>query len=442
MTNENADRHQGINPNLLFWASCVALIATAMSFAIRGDIATAFETKFALDKDQLGGINAAAFWSFGLLILFGGPLVDLLGMRRMLFVAAACHLGGTVLTIFAPSYTVLWLATFIVGAGNGLVEAVCNPLVATIYPEEKAHKLTTFHAWFPGGIVIGGLLCFGLTTIGTAPAAGATAVPLLAGIELWKIKMGLLLIPMVVYLVMILNQKFPATERVEAGVSFSEMFAEVLRRPIFWVVFLMMWLTASTELVPGFFVRNVYDDMMGAGSGAGILFLVWGTGLMWFLRQFCSKAAHSMSPILLIAITAPLAAAGLAMFPMVGESKALFFLAATLLFVGVCFWWPTMLAIVNERSPKTGALGMAIIGAAGSFSTAIFSGVFGKVSEGYQTSLAEGGMVQEMVTKVAPVSALRVWALLPVIVCIVFLVVFLKDLAAGGYKAEKLGASD
>jgi MFS family permease len=424
---------QEVNKKMLFIASCVALIATAMSFAIRGNIMSDLETAFGLTQTQLGHIGGAAFWSFGLFIIFGGPLVDLLGMGMLLRVAAACHIGGALMTIFAPSYAVLFLGTFIVGAGNGLVEAVCNPLIATAYPEDKAHKLTVFHAWFPGGIVIGGLLGYWLSTRGSDFVLGES-IPMLMGIALWKIKVATLLIPAAIYFIMILPQKFPPTERAAAGVPFGEMFTEALKRPLFWIIFLMMWFTASTELVPGGWINKVYDDLMSDVTGAGILFLVWGTGMMWFLRQFCSRIAHSISPILLIAVTAPFAAVGLAMFPFVGESKALFFVAASLLFFGVCFWWPTMLAITSERCAKTGALGLAIIGGAGSFSTAAGNPVFGYIKGAITESVGS--------ESIGAVKTLQVWAILPVILCVVFVAVYLKDQASGGYKAEHLTAEN
>jgi MFS family permease len=412
-----------MNENRLFLASCVALIATAMSFSIRVDIMGDFEKEFVIPhvtdvdsaeliaadeanlvKTNLGLIGTVAFFSFGLAIFFGGPLVDLLGMGSLLRLAAVCHFVGALLTIFAPSYWVVVAATLIYGAGNGLVEAVCNPLIATIYPSEKTHKLTLFHAWFPGGMVIGGLLAYFFTQIGLG----------------WQLKTALLLIPTITYLILILGQKFPATERLASGVSFGEMFAASVGRPLFWIVFLMMWLTAATELVPGAWMSNIYEDIMGKGSSEGILAVVWGSVLMYILRQFFSKQAHSISPIALIALTAPLAAIGLFLFNF-ATSPAIFFLAATLMYVGVCFWWPTMLGIVSERCPKTGALGLAVIGGTGSIATFVGGPAVGFLNDNY-----------------GPAKSLQIWAILPVVLCTVFALVWLNDRSRGGYQIESI----
>ena len=198
-----------MNQRRLFIASCVALVATAMTFAIRGDIMSDFERDFALTKTDVGWIAGAAFWGFGLSILLGGPLCDLLGMGTLLRLAAAGHIAGTIATIAAPNFLILFAATLVIGIANGLVEAAINPLIATIYADDKTHRLVALHAWFPGGIVIGGVLSFLLSQT-AAPAAGV----------LWQWKMLLILVPAVIYTLMFAGRHFPQTgAEMAAGVS-------------------------------------------------------------------------------------------------------------------------------------------------------------------------------------------------------------------------------
>ena len=286
-----------MNKGRLFTASCIALIATAMSFAIRGDIMGDFETLFHLNKTNLGWISGAAFWGFGLSIFIGGPLCDRLGMGNIMRLAAAGHIGGTLLTLVAPNFEVLFLATVIIGIANGLVEAAVNPLIATIYSDNKTAKLTALHAWFPGGIVIGGVLAFLFTQIGLG----------------WQAKMLLLLVPSAIYTFLFVGQKFPATEREAAGVPFNDMFKELLR-PLFLVIWFSMCLTAVTELGPGQWYANVFNEVMGSTARAGVLVLVWVNGIMYLMRQFAGGISHRVSPILLIATTAISAALGLYLF--------------------------------------------------------------------------------------------------------------------------------
>jgi MFS family permease len=387
----------------LFRASCIALIATAMSFAIRGDIMGDFESVFSLSKTEVGWIAGAAFWGFGLSILFGGPLCDLLGMSTLARLAAAGHIGGTLLTIAAPDFTLLFVATLVIGIANGLVEAFVNPLVTTLYPKEKTSKLVALHAWFPGGIVIGGLLAYAFTQIGVG----------------WQGKMLLLLVPSLIYTWLFLGKTFPPTESAAAGVSFAGMFGE-LGRPLFLLVWLCMWLTAATELGPGQWYANIFNEVVQSDTQAGIILLVWVNGIMYAMRQFFGGIPHKMSPTLLIVSTAPIAAAGLYLFGQTTTGLT-WFVAAALLAIGTAFWWPTMLGMTSERFPAGGALLLAIIGASGSFSTAIAGPVMGWINDVYGAR-----------------AVLPLWAMLPATLFLVFSVIYLSDKAKGGYRVEEI----
>ncbi len=405
-----------MNESRLFRASCLALVATAMTFAIRGDIMGDFEKILSLDKTHVGAIAGAAFWGFGLSILFGGPLCDLLGMNTLLRLAAAGHIGGTLLTIVAPSYPILYLATLIVGVANGLVEAAVNPLVATIYSRDKTAKLTLLHAWFPGGIVIGGVLAFLISQMSTP---GADGILTIGGWPAWQVKMLLILFPAAAYAYLFLGVTFPPTEREAAGVPFSEMFRE-LARPLFLVVWLSMWLTAATELGFGQWVSNIFNDVMQSTAQAGVLVLVWTNGLMYVMRQFFGNVSHRVSPVALIATTSVPAALGLFLFSQ-ASTPVQAFGAAALVAIGVAFWWPTMLGITSERFPKGGALALAVIGATGSVSTAISGPVMGWMNDAF-----------------GPRMVLAYWAILPCILFAIFGAIYLADKSRGGYRVERI----
>ena len=392
-----------MNPARLFRASCVALVATAMSFAIRGDIMGDFERVFGLTATEAGWISGAAFWGFGLSILFGGPLVDALGMRTLARLAAAGHIGGALLTIFAPSFAILFLATLVVGIANGLVEAFVNPLIATVYRNDKTSRLVALHAWFPGGIVIGGLLAYAFTQAGLG----------------WQAKMLLFVVPSVAYMLMFGREQFPPTESAAAGVSFAGMAAEI-RRPLFLLIWICMWLTAATELGPGQWYANIFNEVMQSGTQAGIILLVWVNGIMYVMRQFFGHIPHRVSPPLLIAATAPIAAAGLYLFGQT-TTPAMWFVAAALLAIGTAFWWPSMLGITSERFPRGGPLLLAIIGASGAVSTALAGPVMGWINDTYGTS-----------------AVLPTWAILPAALTLVFLLIYLVDRSKGGYRIEHL----
>lgn len=392
-----------MNQRRLFIASCVSLIATAMSFAIRGDILGQVQMDLNLTDVQTGWVATAAFWGFGLSILFGGPLCDLLGMGTIMRLAAVGHIVGALLTVFSTNFTTFFLSTVVVGIANGFVEAAINPLIATIYPQNKTAKLTTLHAWFPGGIVIGGVLAFAMTQMGFG----------------WKAKVLTLLIPSVIYFVMFMGQKFPATEREAAGVPFGDMFKD-LARPLFVLVWFCMILTAGTELGAGAWIPTIFNRVTQSATQAGILQVVWINMVMYLMRQFGHNISHKIAPTALIAMSAVVAAVGLYLFSHATTVTAAF-LWAGVFAVGIAFWWPTMLGITSERFPRSGALGLAVIGATGSFATALSGPVMGWISEKYGTA-----------------QVLPIWSALPLLLIVIFGAIYMADKAKGGYRAEKI----
>lgn len=352
-----------MNVSRLFSASCVALIVTAMSFALRGAAVGAWVTEFDLSNEQVGWINGTAFWGFTLAMIVGGPLCDALGMKRIVGLAFVGHLVGILLTIFAWDYWSLYTGTLLFGIANGSVEAACNPLIATLYPKDKTTKLNHFHVWFPGGIVIGGLLAFALGHFGLG----------------WKVQFAVMLVPTLIYGAMFMGQPFPRTERVESGVSTADMFGACLR-PLFLLMVLCMLLTAATELGPGQWIPNILTN---AGV-SGILVLVWITGLMAVGRQFAGVFVHRLAPSGMLLASAILSALGL--YAMSQASGGMLFVASTIFALGVCFFWPTMLGYVSENFPKTGALGLAIMGGAGMLSVSFVLPVIGRY---YDAGIAE-----------------------------------------------------
>jgi fucose permease len=400
-----------MSPDRFFRASCLALVVTAMSFALRGEAAGSWAAEFSLTNEQVGWINGTAFWGFTLAMIFGGPLCDALGLGRIVGIAFFGHIGGILLTIFAWDYWSLYAGTLLFGIANGSVEAACNPLIATLYPNDKTTKLNHFHVWFPGGIVIGGLLAFAFGKMGLG----------------WKWQFASMLIPAVGYGMMFLGQKFPRTERVEQGVSTGQMWVACLN-PLFLLMVICMLMTAATELGPGQWIPNILTN---AGV-SGILVLVWITGLMAVGRQFAGAFVHRLSPMGMLLMSAVVSALGL--FAMSKASGMLLFGAATIFAFGVCFFWPTMLGFVSERFPKTGALGLAVMGGAGMLSVSFVLPVMGKwYDEGIAARLAADPVAAAAAATETPVAiqaaagleALGKVATLPVILAVVFLVLLL-----------------
>ena len=351
---------QGIHKSQLFVASCLALLVTSLSFGIRAGLLNQWATEFNLSASELGTIAATAFWGFPLAVIIGGMVVDVIGMKRLLVFAFLFHLLGIVLTIFAGSFGnafwSLFLSTLLIGIANGTVEAACNPLVTALYPNNKTTKLNHFHLWFPGGIVIGTLIVYLYNKAGIGS---------IGSFQPWQIQVATMLIPTLIYGYLFSRLKFPLTERVAAGVSTSEMYKSLLH-PLFIFMIICMFGTAITELFTGQWIdvllRNVTDN--------ALLILTVTTGVMVIGRGLAEPVVHRFSPQGVLLMSAILSALGIYML---GHTTGnMIFVGALVFGMGVCYFWPTMLGFVSENLPKTGAVGINLMGGAGMFAVSLY----------------------------------------------------------------------
>jgi MFS family permease len=439
------------NPRRLFVASCVALAATAACFSLRGDVMPAWARHFAITQEEVGAVGSAAFLGFALSVGVGSPLCDVLGMRRLLGLAFSGHAIGTLLTILAPRYSVLLGASFLIGLANGLTEAVINPLIATLYPERKTHKLNVLHAWWPGGLILSGLAGYGVTKALGLDAAqvdpGAAALG-------WKIKMALILLPTAIYGALLLGTRFPPTERVASGVPAREMLRECLR-PAFLVWFFSMWLTAATELGPAQWVPSV---LTWTARTPGILVFVYVNVLLFVMRSFAGKLVHGRSPIGVLWFSALLSAVGLTALGYASSAIGAY-AAATVWGVGDCFFWPTMLGVTSEQFPKGGALLLGLMGTAGNLAIFFVMPVMGGIWDHYtERALPAGESFRSLVERAGsdPQAAERLetaraagaampfrWAaILPLVLLVVFGLIWLRDRARGGYRVVRLESQE
>jgi len=402
----------------LFVASCISIGTAAMVFAIRGDVAGPMSAAFHITNEQMGLVFSPAFFAFTIAIFLSGNLVDVVGMRALHALSAAGFIIGVAMVIFAPhpvqpvislfdnvGTTMLYAGFFILGFSHGLVEGVINPLLATIYSTEKTKKIVACHAWWPGGLIIGGLLAVGMTKFLNAP---------------WQFKLLLIAVPAAVYLVMALSLKYPQSERVTSNVSTAEMWKQAAR-PLFLLLFVCIWGTAATEMGPGQWFPRVMGALVPQLSpdASGVLFLVYTAGLMFVIRVWGSAASHK-SPLGTLMVSSALAGVGLYWLGSLDTStSALVALtAATLFGIGAALLWPTMIGMTAELFPRGGPLLLSIMGGGGMLSVGLVLPLMGAQMDKYD-----------------PGAALRMVSVLGAILTVIFGGLWLRFKAAGGYRA-------
>lgn len=363
-----------VKKNQLFNASCVALVVTALAFATRGSFVQAWASEFNLTHTEVGWIVGTAFWGFTLAMVFGGPLVDIIGIGRIISVAFFCHVAGIILTIIATGFWSLFISTLLIGIANGSVEAACNPLITSMYTDQKTRRLNRFHAWFPTGIVIGGLIVFIFNKI---------------GLMNWRYAMAIMLLPTFAYGYMFLNKEFPKTERVVSGFTYKDMLKACVS-PLFIFMACCMILTGGTELGTNQWIAALLSNV----SNNPILLLVWISGIMALTRQFGGILIHNFKSTVVLLTSSVLAFIGCIL--MGYTSGAMVFASAGIFALGVAFFWPSMLGFVSENVPKSGALGLAIMGGIGFLGGAIAQPVLGAVFDAQTAKAIPAGQTADV----------------------------------------------
>ncbi len=419
------------NAMLLLWAGFMAILAAGVGFAIRGGILDNWGSEFGFNASQLGAINGAGFTGFCFGIIIGGVIADKIGYGKLVFAAFLFHVLSAVITFAATSgtgseraYLLLWGGTFIFAIANGTLEAVANPLVATLFPHNRTHYLNILHASWPAGLVLGGAAGWILDDQFRVD---------------WKIQLGLFLVPTLIYGIMFFGQRMPKSEASEKGLSLGEMFKDVgllgglvvcgllvlfftgFLQPMFesllkmspenasntaaliaygvsgvlllavlfitkfsigslllFTLFITHALVGAVELGTDGWIQNITGNILTSGEGK-ILFVY--TSLLMFLLRFCADFIEKkigLSPVGILLVCSILACIGLLLTSRV-ESFIAAMLALTVYGIGKTFFWPTMLAVTSDRFPRTGAVAISIMGGIGMMS----AGLVGSPGLGY-----------------------------------------------------------
>ncbi|RYD65054.1 MAG: MFS transporter [Verrucomicrobiaceae bacterium] len=409
MTTTLSDQPIAHNAKRLLWAGFLAILAAGIGFGVRGGILANWAADFGFTGAQLGAIGGAGFTGFCFGIIIGGVIVDKIGYGKLVFAAFLFHVVSALITFAAHkgqaqdvAYNFLYWGTFVFALANGTLEAVANPLVATLFPNNRTHYLNILHASWPAGMVVGGVIGW------TLGGAGVS----------WQIQLGLFLIPTILYGLAFMGQSFPKSEAAAQGLKVGDMLKEVgilgaavaayllvlffqnalgLSAAISWavggaivvavgiltqfsigsillfVLFITHALVGAVELGTDGWIQNITGNILTPTQGK-ILFVF--TSLLMFALRFCAHFIESkmkISPIGLLLICAILGVIGLNLVSGI-TSFGMALLALSVYALGKTFFWPTMLAVIGDRFPRTGAIAMSIMGGIGMMSAGLLGG--------------------------------------------------------------------
>jgi MFS family permease len=395
----------------LFVACIMALVATAFGFGARLQLLGDMGVTFNLSETQKGALGAAGLFPFALSIIIFSLFLDRIGYGKGMLFAFCAHVVSAIMTLMAKDFGTLYVATLIFAFANGAVEAVINPVTATLFPKSKTHYLNILHSGWPGGMALGMIII------------------ILMGKADWHYKMAIFLIPTAVYGIMMIGQKWPVQERVAAGVTYMDMMKEFgwascfictfftvlaidtvpvslgwyagsnaayvvalvvaviasvlfqlkvksFGQPLFVFLLLVMILLATTELGTDSWMGDIMMSVMSPEVGRWIPIL---TAVIMFVLRFCAgPILHKITPLTLLCVCAAIAAVGLTWIAMspVPPVVGIVLIGATLYGVGKTFYWPTTLGVVCEQFPKGGAMTINSIAGVGMISVGVIGGSF------------------------------------------------------------------
>lgn len=385
------------NKDRLFYASCFALITTAFSFSIRAGILAQLGKELGFTASQLGFINSMWFLGFPISMLIGGLIYSKIGGKIIMQFAFFAHAVGILMTLFSDSFTGLMVSTLLIGVGNGCTEAACNPMIADAYEGvEMNSKLNRFHMWFPGGIVIGALISKFMTDGGLP----------------WQAQIAVIMLPTLVYALLFFGQEFPKAKVAEATSLGSNVKA--MLSPMFLFMFIAMAFTAISEFGP-----NQWVGLILAKSGAQPMFILALTfGLMTVARWFGGSMVGKFDQSGVLLGSAILATVGL--FLLSRSTGTMAYVAVVFYGLGIAYFWPNMIGFVAEKIPKSGALGLSVIGGMGMFSSSIFQPIIGAWIDSAKTTASASGLTGDALELAAGQATLSRMTLLPVVLIVAF----------------------
>jgi MFS family permease len=363
------------NANRLLWAGFTAILAAGVGFSVRAGVLGQWADQFGFTMTELGTITGGGLTGFGIVIILSSLIADRIGYGKLMFTALVLHFISAVLTLATPAffasggkeaaYWCLFSAMFIFAVGNGVCEAVVNPLTSTLFPKEQTKYLNILHAGWPAGLVIGGL-----ASAFMAARTDDAGKVIQAAVD-WKIQMSLFLLPVIAYGVMLMGQKFPKSDVAAAGVTLGAMVKTVFA-PLMIILIIVHALVGYVELGTDSWIGKITGSIM-ASPTKGLILFSYTSLLMFVLRFFAGPIVHRISPIGLLLASAILGFIGLQMLGS-ATTVMLCIIAATVYACGKTFLWPTMLAVVSERFPKGGAVAIGVVGGVGMLSAGLIGG--------------------------------------------------------------------
>jgi hypothetical protein len=233
----------------------------------------------------------------------------------------------------------------------------------------------------------------------------------------WETQIWIIMIPTLIYGYLFYGKSWPTAKTQEESSLTENLKAMVT--PLFIFMLISMVLTAITEFGP-----QQWVGLILAKSGAEpMLILALVTGLMAVARFFGGDIVKKFDQTGVFLGSSILSTIGIFLFSTQTGSMA--YVAAIFYALGVAYFWPNMLGFVAEKIPKSGAIGLSIIGAVGMFSSSIFQPIIGGWIDSDKANAVAKGLTGDELELVSGQATLQTMTVFPLILIALFVILLI-----------------
>lgn len=348
----------------LDYAAMVGFLAYSSSVTAVPICLVAITRELDLSLSQGGGLEAGRGILVLVTLLFSGFIAARFGKARSIGVGSLVLGAGMLVYGVAPSYGSLFIAVSMLGFGGGVVEALINPLVQELHPNDSGRYLNLINAFWSIGVLA--------TMLGTGQALNES-VP-------WRSVMvalgGLSFLSGVLFLLLRGKSVARSSDRMATVLADKR---QILADPRFWIFTVLMFLGGAAEgafTYWGASLMQLEYHVSPRSAGVGVALFAGGMivarllfgwlvpqRLLWHLLFFSTVGG------LLVGIGFPL-----------GQSIALANVNLFLAGVAVACFWPTLQAYAVDRmkcDPTSGFILLSCGGIAGFASVSLTMGWLG-----------------------------------------------------------------
>jgi len=272
-----------------------------------------------------GGIETARNLLIFAAIFLAGISALTWGQKRFITLGQYLLAVGLLMASFSHSYYTLIISLMIAGIGGGFTEALINPLIVNIHPNDSGKYLNITHAFYPIGVMVSALLFGELLTRGYS----------------WRVMFRIAAAGALVAGIFFNSLRFPPKTGSEH--SAWKLITVILGLSGFWFFAAAIFFGAGAESAFTFWSRSYVEIYFKDVPRAGAIAVVVFAGTMVAGRFLAAKLSENISLKIIMIFSALLGVGVSIVIPFI-SSLVWFYIFLGLAGIASGCFWPSILA--------------------------------------------------------------------------------------------------